>query len=353
MTLDPWSLDLQRQHSAALAAHESFARQSLNLIEALCVADGIEIETRCWRIKSVESVSRKLREDKHLDYFSDVRDLCGIRVVVATLTDVKRVRDLLFREFDVQEEQWLGEGQANVFGYKSLHLHVRIDERRGRETEWSALGDCEAEVQVRTLLQDGWAIVSRKHDYRNSRVAPEEVRRRLFRVASLIETSDEMLDQYCAEIRAAREKYQRLAATNEWISLPLDFDSLIITWDNYEWEKLGHRCKELGYVDATSDDELLTRDDDDVTSLVFIAQAAGLATTGDLAEIISRIIQGERDNDLSEVRAAAAKRGLTAYAIGWHVVTICLLVDHPTEVNKSVLSPHLRKAIVEVAAPKS
>lgn len=352
MTLDPWSLGLQRDRVACLPRYEIFAKQILSLIEALCVSDGIELGALSWRIKSVDSISRKLREENDLKRFGDVRDLCGIRVVVPTLTDVKRVRDLIHRELDVGQEQWLGDSEADVFGYRSLHLQVKINQRRGSETEWRAIHECEAEVQVRTLLQDGWAIISRSHDYRTGRVAPNDVRRRLFRVASLIECSDEMLDQYCKEVRAARDKYQRLGSTSEWVTLPLDFDSLIITWERYEWANIAARSETLGYKDARADDELLIRYDDDVESLVFIAQAADLKTTGELAEVVSGIAEGKRDDDLLAVWTIASKRGLTPYAVGWHVVTICLLVDHPTEVNKSVLSPHLRKAIEEVAACK-
>lgn len=353
MTLDPWSLELQRLHAQALPKLEGFARQLLSLIEALCVAHKIDVEGRSWRIKSVESASRKLREDKELDQFSDLRDLCGIRVVVATLTDVRRVCGLLHDELEVREEQWLGEAQADVFGYRSLHLQVRIDTERAQRTEWLDLRACEAEVQVRTLLQDSWAVVSRKYDYKSSRAAPDNVRRQLFRVASLIETSDETFDHYCAEVRAAREGYQRLASTSEWTSLPLDYDSLLITWDKYEWEAVADRSREIGYADARDDPELLLREDDDVTGLVFIAQASDVHTTGELADFVSRIANGERDADLSEVQLVASKRGLHPYAVGWQVTTMCLLIDHPTEVDKSVLSPHLRKAIVEVAAGKS
>ena len=299
----------------------------------------------------MESISRKLREDKKLDCFGDVHDLCGIRVVVSTLTDIKRVRDLLRRELEVVSEKWLGQDKADVFGYRSLHMQVRIDKRRGEETEWVGARECEAEVQIRTVLQDGWAIVSREHDYRNGRVAPDKVRRRLFRVASLVESSDEMLDQNCSEVKKARKKYRQAATRRDWVSLPLDIDSLLITWSRYPWAAVADRSRKLGY--KKPDKDLLVREDDDVTSLQFIAQGCGMHSTGDLAGLVAEVASGGRDKELAAVRTIAAKRGLKPYAVGWQVVTIPLLVDHPSEIDKSVLTPHLRKAIIKVAGTKS
>jgi ppGpp synthetase/RelA/SpoT-type nucleotidyltranferase len=351
MAYDLWTRNLERERSLVLPRYESFARQLLSLIEALCAAENIVIQTRTWRIKSVDSISRKLREDKSLDKFRDVRDLCGIRVVVSSLTDIARIRKVLCRELDVVAEKWLGQGKADVFGYHSLHLQLRVDKRRGKETEWSDTRKCEAELQIRTVLQDGWAIVSREYDYNTAKVAPDKVRRRLFRAASLIESSDEMLDQYCTEVKRARKTYKRLATTNKWISLPLDVDSLNITWSRYDWEAVAHRSRRLGYKKPSKD--LLVREDDEVTSLLYIAQAAGMRSTGDLASFVRSVGKGRRNGDLRAVRSIAMKRGLAPYAVGWQVATIPLLIDNPTELNKSVLSPHLRKAISKVATTKS
>jgi len=107
----------------------------------------------------------------------------------------------------------------------------------------------------------------------------------------------------------------------------------------------------LGY--KTPDDDLLLRDNEDVRSLLFIAQGSGMRTTGDLARFVKAIAKGSRDSDLKRVHRLATKHGLKPYAVGWQVATIPLLVDCRAEIDKSVLSPHLRKAIFKVAASKS
>jgi hypothetical protein len=84
-----------------------------------------------------------------------------------------------------------------------------------------------AEIQVRSILQHSWASISHGLDYKTDEAVPEEVRRQLFRVAALLETGDELFDDFRARVEALKSTYRADVSRDDWRELPLNLDSLI------------------------------------------------------------------------------------------------------------------------------
>lgn len=79
---------------------------------------------------------------------------------------------------------------------------------RGALTEWIPFRTFRAEIQIRTLLQHAWDVISRRYDYKTEADIPKEVRRRLFRLSALFELGDEQLEQFGIEAGGILETYQ-------------------------------------------------------------------------------------------------------------------------------------------------
>lgn len=65
-----------------------------------------------------------------------------------------------------------------------------------------------AEIQVRTVLQDTWATVSHKHVYKNGDIVSDTNKRRLHRLAALLEQADEVIGEF---VRLTDEEKAALA----------------------------------------------------------------------------------------------------------------------------------------------
>jgi putative GTP pyrophosphokinase len=88
--------------------------------------------------------------------------------------------------------------------------------------------DLACEIQVRTILQDAWAIIDHQLIYKNEESTPERLRRDLNNVASLLEIAQGIFDSV-KEKRAAyvSEIQQKKEDPPTFLAQPLDFDTVI------------------------------------------------------------------------------------------------------------------------------
>ncbi|KTT69932.1 GTP pyrophosphokinase [Sphingomonas endophytica] len=128
-----------------------------------------------------------------------ISDLIGLRIVCFYEDDVERVKDLISAEFDVlgvTDKTAQMEETADAFGYKGLHLDLRLSENRKALKEYAAYADYPFELQIRTVVQDSWSVLDHKIKYKKS--IPNALKRRINTLAALFELADR-------EFRAIRD----------------------------------------------------------------------------------------------------------------------------------------------------
>ena len=112
--------------------------------ERVAAEVGISDRSVSTRLKRLETLVLKLwRKNYALSRFHDI---AGCRLIVPTLSDVRRIQEPLFRELDVHRFRDYHDGRAD--GYRAWHLIVRAN------------GGQIVELQVRSRLQDHWANTS-------------------------------------------------------------------------------------------------------------------------------------------------------------------------------------------------
>ncbi len=176
-------------------AFNSFAKETKALISRLLSDADIRTSQIECRTKTIESLSKKLgRPDKSYSELASIPDLVGLRVIVYHPEDVDRAVALIKQEFDVDEES-SGDVATRLapheFGYRSVHLVIRLLPNRGVLSEWRSFADLHAEVQIRTVLQHAWASISHSLQYKREEEVPSSLRRRLYRLSALLELADQ------------------------------------------------------------------------------------------------------------------------------------------------------------------
>lgn len=172
-------------------------------IEARSGALGVQVVDM--RVKSADSLAHKLsRPDKVYRRLEDVTDVLGLRVVTLFEDQV----DLLAARLQTAGVPILGEYgvdkrkqlEPSTFGYRSLHVICTAPadlDVHPMVREWPF------EVQLRSVLQHAWAEVEHGLGYKADYEVPTPFRRRLARVAGLLELADaEFL-----ELRRSKERY--------------------------------------------------------------------------------------------------------------------------------------------------
>jgi putative GTP pyrophosphokinase len=176
---------------------EDFARRIKSLIgDLLQKIPDLKVHTVESRVKTPGSLADKVsRPGKaYSDPLREVSDLVGLRIVAYYADDVTKITEMIRAEFSVID----GESQdtskrlaPDQFGYLSVHHVVNLSNSRGGLAEWSDFKNVKMEIQVRTVLQHAWAAISHALQYKQDADVPDELKRRLYRLAGLLEIADE------------------------------------------------------------------------------------------------------------------------------------------------------------------
>ena len=203
----------------ALARHGEAMRAQLEAW--LREDDQLKLHSVTLRLKSRDSLARKLaRPDRTYAQLWDVTDLVGLRVITYFEDGVDRVGKLVESRLAVDFHHSIDKRasrDAARFGYRSLHYVCRA----GGELPAAA----RYEIQARTLLEHAWAEIEHDLGYKSRDAMPVAVRRRLNRLAGLLELADQEFVAIRRELHDYADALPRLIARADE-AVPLDALSL-------------------------------------------------------------------------------------------------------------------------------
>jgi len=141
-----------------------------------------------------------------------ISDLIGLRVVCLYEDDIEKVKKVLedhFDVIDVTDKITQIESTEGSFGYKGLHLDLKLGASRKEMPEYKAFIPFNFELQIRTIIQDSWSVLDHKIKYKKS--IPNLLKRRINTLAALFE----LADREFREIRSSTEAEIRKAEDDE------------------------------------------------------------------------------------------------------------------------------------------
>ncbi|GKS98336.1 (p)ppGpp synthetase [Acidovorax sp. SUPP3434] len=168
------------------------------------------------RRECVNKFSRKYRaalEESNTPY--EIRpyitDLIGVRVVCLYEDELEKVAQAVRSHFDVidvTDKVTAVESTEDSFGYKGLHLDLRLTPTQAALAEHAAYAHQPFELQVRTIIQDSWSVLDHKIKYKKS--IPGQLKRRINVLSALFELADreflQIRDATEAELRQAPDE---------------------------------------------------------------------------------------------------------------------------------------------------
>ncbi|MDX2087050.1 MAG: hypothetical protein SFX73_04325 [Kofleriaceae bacterium] len=237
---------------------------------------GIKLHSVTARVKDHASLARKLaRPDRSYVELWDITDLLGLRVITYFEDDVDRVGRVLEARLSIDLTRSIDKrkhAEPGRFGYRSLHyvFGLRCD---------GVPESARAEIQIRTLLEHTWAEIEHDLGYKAPGAVPADVRRRLSRVASMLELADLEFVAIRDELAAYTNQLPRRIADGDEVAL--DELALIAIVRSNEVASLDYAIgARLGH--ALSDDVFFP------DYLLKMLQLAGLGTVGELRAALAR-----------------------------------------------------------------
>ena len=212
-----------RKYYNLLPRYEKLAAEVAYLIEHILKNASEEYAHVTYRAKTLSSFCEKLYRKSYENPFSEITDLAGVRIVYLYVSDIQRIEALIEQEFEVVEKvDKIQDHGAEKFGYSAFHYLVKIRAKHSG-IRYDDLKPLICEIQVRTVLQDAWALVAHHLFYKQESDIPIELRRKLNALSGLFETADDQFES----MRNARIQYRNKIASEISTSAELSLNKNI------------------------------------------------------------------------------------------------------------------------------
>jgi putative GTP pyrophosphokinase len=262
---------LHLQYTLAQPLYHRLGSNVSSAIEEFLESESISTNSVKFRIKSFQSLYRKIESKGYTRRLTSVQDLCAIRITCYLQSDILRIRDMLAREFElIEDTDKCKHPQATEFGYRSHHVLARVKSSWLQAPNYRRLDGLIFEVQIRTVLMDAWAEIEHKLAYKRTEHIPPQFRRRFSRISAKLEEADEQFEELYRDIRTWQQELIDASATES--SFPvgeeLNLDSLqaFLDFSFPTYNRDIHTARDLL-------DHLL-RQDHELTSLAKLANVA-------------------------------------------------------------------------------
>lgn len=210
--------DILREYDRRHSLYAEFTSTIRALLVDLLNQYQITVHSVSSRLKEKQSLETKLsREGRHYTKIDDITDICGLRIITFYPDQVDSISSLICNEFIVDQKHSVDKRaliDPDRFGYVSVHHIIKLTPSRLRLTENRRFSNCQAEIQVRSILQHAWAEIEHDLGYKNESVVPKQIRRRFSRLASLLELADDEFTRIRDEVSNYTTQITKMIATS-------------------------------------------------------------------------------------------------------------------------------------------
>jgi putative GTP pyrophosphokinase len=191
-------------------------------------AAGIKLHTFTSRVKSETAFLDKVERKGYSDPWTQTEDLVGLRAVCLFRSDLRRLEDVVRSCFVItSESDTVEEGDANSFGYMSVHLTAQVRKDRVGP-RYDDIKERTFEIQLRTILMDAWANVSHYLDYKGESSIPSTLRRDFYALSGLFYVADKHFELFFDQTQSQRiETVAGLRSRSPDLDIELNLDTLL------------------------------------------------------------------------------------------------------------------------------
>ena len=236
-----WVETQVKEYTAVFPRYEEYSKVLYTILKSVMkkTAPMSIIQTRSKTIPSFTKKAIKKSETRK-NPVREFTDLCGARVIVQTRDYIEPVCNFIKEFFEIDWKNSFDVSErlkVNEFGYRSIHYIVSL---RPRVTSYKnfkfdipdiLLPDDEnpmkAEIQIKTLLEHGWAEYSHDLAYKGSFKLPRIINRELAVVSALLESVDTSLSRINDRIRKYTASYESYMTVDQ-IKEEIDTHEIIL-----------------------------------------------------------------------------------------------------------------------------
>lgn len=247
--LDMHCMTILEDFRANMPVFEKMKEIVLEKLNTCIQSNGIYVTAIEARIKKEKSLAGKL-ELKGAKYQSlqEITDILGTRVITFYSDEVDKISSLVEHTFNIDWKNSVDKRkilELNRFGYQSLHYICSIPKEIYFDSNHPEINEFKFEIQMRSALQHIWATIEHDLGYKSGVEIPQEYRRRLFRLAGMIELADEEFCNIRTSIQDYQRKVEHLVSSGKFDEVLLDENTFRQYLQMKPFEKLSKRIASI------------------------------------------------------------------------------------------------------------
>lgn len=216
--------------------HQSLAPSVESNIKNVLSRNSIEYFSVTHRVKTIDSILEKIERKKYKDPKKHLTDISGIRIITFFENDIENVLKIIKECFDISEENSSNKTDSlstDKIGYRSHHFVAKLGKNRSSSPEYADISDLYFEIQVRTVLQHAWAVISHDRPYKFDQKLPTNIQRKLNLFAGLLEIADNGFVEVLKDI----EEYTKSVSEKIQSNQNLEINTITLTNFIDKWAK--------------------------------------------------------------------------------------------------------------------
>ena len=167
------------------------------------------IEMVTGRVKTIVSILEKIQRKKiEINEMEDrIDDIAGIRVICQFVEDIDKVIEIIEKREDMEvleKKDYITNRKAS--GYQSYHVIIAYTVHTMNGPK-----HLKAEIQIRTLAMNFWAIIEHSLQYKYNTNMPSHIRKRLLKAAEAVNVLDEEMSSVRSEIMDSQSSFRKKA----------------------------------------------------------------------------------------------------------------------------------------------
>lgn len=251
--------DAVAKYQSLLPRYQRAANTIVRIIEDTARESGVKCRVS-GREKDISSFYRKAILKQYDDPWGQITDKAGVRAIVERAVDVDKLSRALRSRPEVKVIRLEDKRQVadpEQLGYSGVHLQVVAPPEDDDDEP------VECEIQLRTIAQDAWSVVSHQLLYKPIVELPYRNQHALYRLVALVELFDEEVQRIMDSLLALPEyEVADLVEISEREFLPLTHASssrefsayilkaiqgVITPSDRADYARILHRFVEVNY----------------------------------------------------------------------------------------------------------
>lgn len=212
---------IKKHYDKNISNYRSLAENVQKALTKFLIENGISFLSVSYRIKEFNSYFEKIERKAYENPFDQIEDFCGLRIICFYPADLKRIAEVIHKEFEVIESiDKSSKLEPDRFGYRSNHYIVKIRKEWSNAPNYRGLEKLKMEIQVRTILMHSWADIEHKLAYKKKEQIPEQFRRKLYQLSALLEIADGQFQ----ELKNEKERFKESLIVNKNGKKTFDFN---------------------------------------------------------------------------------------------------------------------------------